>query len=54
MAESGSIDIDLDLQFGELLKDWIDDWSDEENSEHGDWPKNANKGEDVNVSVIIM
>ncbi|XP_020156787.1 protein FAR1-RELATED SEQUENCE 5-like [Aegilops tauschii subsp. strangulata] len=50
MAESGSIYIELDLEFGELLKDWIDDWLDEENSEHGDWPENANEGEDVNVT----
>lgn len=42
------------MEFGELLKHWIDDWSDDENADRADWSKNGNEGGDVNVSGIIM
>ncbi|KAI4967206.1 hypothetical protein ZWY2020_029502 [Hordeum vulgare] len=39
------------LEFGELLKDWIDDWSVDENSNRGDCSENRNKGKDVNMDM---
>ena len=54
MEDSGLTDIEIGVEFGELLKDWIEDWSDGEDSVHGEWPWNGNKGEDINVSGIIM
>lgn len=54
MEESGLTDIDIGAEFGVLLKDWIEDWSDDEDSVDGDWSENGNEGEDISVSGIIM
>nr|XP_045090201.1 nucleolar transcription factor 1-A-like [Aegilops tauschii subsp. strangulata] len=37
-----------DMEFGELMKDWIEDWSDDENSDRGDSSENGNALEDLN------
>ena len=47
-------DMMVDMEFGELMKDWIEDWSDDENSDRGDRSENGNVLEDLNVSGIIM
>ena len=54
MTDNELTDIMVDMKFGELLKDWIDDWSDGENSDRGDLSENGNEWEDLNVSGIIM
>ncbi|XP_044974252.1 uncharacterized protein LOC123442296 [Hordeum vulgare subsp. vulgare] len=46
IADSELTDIMVDMELGELLKDWIHDWSDDENSDHGDWAENGNVGDD--------
>nr|XP_045090126.1 protein FAR1-RELATED SEQUENCE 5-like [Aegilops tauschii subsp. strangulata] len=37
------------MEFGELMKDWIEDWSDDENSDRGDRSENGNILEDLNI-----
>ena len=37
MADDELTGIMVDMEFGELMKDWIEDWSDDENSDRGDW-----------------
>ena len=54
MADEELTDIMVDMEFGELMKDWIEDWSDDENSDRGDSSENGNVLEDLNVSGIIM
>ena len=54
MADDELTDMMYDMEFGELIKDWIEDWSDDENSDRGDWSKNGDEWEDLNVSGIIM
>ena len=54
MADEELTDIMVDMEFGELMKDWIEDWSDDENSDRGDRSENGNVLEDLNVSGIIM
>ena len=44
----------VDMEIGELMKDWIEDWLDDENSDHGDWSENGNEREDFNVSGITV
>ena len=54
MEESGLTDIQIGVEFGELLKDWIEDWSDDEDSVNRDWSGNGNnEGGNINVSGII-
>ena len=52
MEDSGLTDIEVELQFGELLKDFIEDWSEDEDSVYGDSAENVNQGEDINVSAF--
>jgi hypothetical protein len=52
MENSGLSDIEVELQFGELLKDFIEDWSEDEDSVYGDSAGNVNQGEDINVSAF--
>ena len=54
MADNELTDIMVDMEFGELMKDWIEDWSDDENSDRGDWSENGDEWEDLIVSGIIM
>ena len=54
MADEELIDIMVDMEFGELMKDWIEDWSDDENSDLGDQSENGNEWEEFNVSGLIM
>ena len=54
MAGKELTDIMVDMEFGELMKDWIEDWSDDENSDRGDRSKNGNEWDDLNVSGIVM
>ena len=54
MADEELTDMMVDMEFGELMKDWIEDWSDDENSDLGDKLENGNKWEDFNRSGIIM
>ena len=54
MADEELTDIMVDMEFGELMKDWIEDWSDDENSDLGNQSKNGNQWEDLNVSGITM
>jgi len=42
------------MEFGELMKDWIEDWSDDDNSDLGNQSENGNKWEDFNVSGTTM
>ena len=44
----------VDMDFGELIKDQIEDWSDDENLDREDRSENGNEWEDFNVSGIIM
>ena len=52
MENSGLSDIEVELQFGELLKEFIEDWSDDEDSVYRDSSENVNQGEDINVSAF--
>ena len=54
MEDSGLTNIEVELQFGELLKDFIEDWSDDEDSVYGDSSENVNQGEDIDVSAFMM
>ena len=54
MADDELTDIMFDMEFGELTKGWIEDWSDDENSDCEDWSENGDEWEDLNVSGIIM
>jgi hypothetical protein len=55
MVDNGLSDIELgDIEFGDLLKDYIEDWSDDEDSVPGDLAENGNEGEATNVSGFIM
>ena len=54
MADDELTDMMYDMEFGELMKDWIEDWSDDENWDCGDRSENGNVLEDLNVSGIIM
>ena len=54
MADEELTDMMVYMEFGELMKDWIEDWSDDENSDRGDRSENGNVLEDLNVSGIIM
>ena len=54
MADEELTDMMVDMEFGELMKDWIEDWSDDENSDRGDRSENGNEWDDLNVSGIVM
>ena len=54
MADEELTDIMVDMEFGELMKDWIEDSSDDENPDLEDRSENGNEWDDLNVSGIIM
>ena len=54
MADEEWTDIMVDMEFGELMKEWIEDWSDDENSDHEDRWENRDEWDDLNVSGIVM
>ena len=54
MAEEELTDIMVDMEYGELMKDWIEYWSDDENSDCEDRSENGNEWDDLNVSGIVM
>ena len=54
MADEELTDMMVDMEFRELMEDWIEEWSDDENSDLGDQLENGNEWEDFNVSGIIM
>ena len=54
MAEDELTDIMVDMEYGELMKDWIEDLSDDENSDREDLSENGNEWDDLNVSGIVM
>ena len=54
MADEELTDIMVDMEFGELMKDWIEYWSDDENSDCEDRSENGNEWDDLNVSGIVM
>ena len=54
MADEELTDMMVDMEFGELMKDWIEDWSHDENSDLGDQSENGNEWDDLNVSGIVM
>ncbi|XP_040256707.1 protein FAR1-RELATED SEQUENCE 5-like [Aegilops tauschii subsp. strangulata] len=48
MADEELTDIMVDMEFGELMKNWIEDWSDDENSDCEDRSENGNEWDDLN------
>ena len=54
MADDELTDMMYDMEFGELMKDWIEDLSDDENSDREDQSENGNAWNDLNVSGIVM
>ena len=44
----------VDMEFGELMKDQIEEWSDDENLDHEDRSENGNEWDDLNVSGIVI
>ena len=54
MADHELTGMMYDMEFGELMKDWIEDWSDDENSNREDRSENGNEWDDLNVSGIVM
>nr|XP_040246042.1 protein FAR1-RELATED SEQUENCE 5-like [Aegilops tauschii subsp. strangulata] len=48
MADEELTDIMVDMEFGELVKDWIEDWLDDENSDREDRLENGNEWDDLN------
>nr|XP_020182161.1 protein FAR1-RELATED SEQUENCE 5-like [Aegilops tauschii subsp. strangulata] len=48
MADEELTDIMVDMEFGELMKDCIEDWSDDENSDREDRSENGNEWDDLN------
>ena len=54
MADNELTDMMYDMEFGELMKDRIEDWSNDENSNRGDWSENGDEWEDLDESGIIL
>jgi hypothetical protein len=55
MVDNGLSNIELgDIEFGDLLKDYIEDWSDDEDSAPEDLAENGNEGKATNVSGFVM
>ena len=54
MADEELTDMMVDMEFGELVKDWIEDWSDDKNSDLGDQSDNGNEWEYFNEIGNIM
>ena len=54
MADDELTDMIYDMEFGELMKDQIEDWSDDENSDREGRSENGNEWDDLNVSGIVM
>ncbi|XP_037409313.1 uncharacterized protein LOC119271684 [Triticum dicoccoides] len=52
MADEELTDIMVDMEFGELMKDWIEDWSDDENLDREDRSENGNEWDDLNIDEL--
>uniref|UniRef100_A0A8R7JWU0 Beta-carotene isomerase D27-like C-terminal domain-containing protein n=1 Tax=Triticum urartu TaxID=4572 RepID=A0A8R7JWU0_TRIUA len=52
MVDEELTDIMVDMEFGELMKDWIEDWSDDENSDREDRSENGNEWDDLNIDEL--